>query len=86
MTTYEEAIAALHKVSDAVDDAVKAMRALDKLQPTQVRMFNGEVDDLHAELGKLQPTRERLLQRTQTGAPPDIAVPENAGALDGLRA
>jgi len=86
MTDYEHAVAALHRVSAAVDEAVKAIRKLDKLQPSQVRMFNGEVDDLHAELGKIQPARERLLQRTHAGGPPDIAVPENAGALDGLRA
>lgn len=86
MTTYEEAIAALHQVSESVDRAVKAIRAVDKLQPTQVRFFNGEVDDMHADFAKIQPARERLLQRTQTGAPPDIAVPENAGAFDGLRA
>lgn len=87
MSQYENAIAALHRVSDVIDEAVKAVRGVDKLLPSQVRTFNGEMDDLHADFAKLQPTRERLLQRTQGAGQPGLAIPDNAGALaDGLRA
>lgn len=86
MSQYENATAALGRLEDAVDEAVKAIRDVDHLLPSQVRHFNGAVDDAHAAFARIQPTRERLLQRTKGGPGSDLAIPQNAGALDGLRA
>jgi hypothetical protein len=82
MSQFEEAIAAVHELRQQVDRTVAAIRRVDKLAPSQVRTFNGEIDDMMTELGKLQPSRERLLQRTQQGAP-DLAI-AGAETLNGL--
>jgi hypothetical protein len=86
MSEYEEAIRALDAVAAAIGAAVRAVRSVDKLMPSQIRSFNGEVDDLHSEFAKLQPTRERLLQRS-ANAQSGVEIPPAgaAAALDGLR-
>jgi hypothetical protein len=87
VSQYEEAILAMRRCADAIEETIQAVRAVDKLLPSQVRSFNGEMDDLCGDFAKLQPCRERLLQRTQGAGTPDLAIPDNAGALaDGLRA
>lgn len=86
MSQYEAAIAALKDLDAHVAMTVQAVRSVDKLLPSQVRTFNGEMDDLMIGVQRLQPARERLLQRTAGSDGPDIAVPQNAAALaDGLR-
>jgi len=89
LTRFEETIAAIHRTSDAIDELVDAIRALDSLQPSGVRTFNGAIDDLTVDFAKIEGARTRLLQRTQTahqGDPGIIPVGAQAmNELDGQR-
>ena len=77
MSTFEDAITAYARATDAMHEAVRLTRALDKLQPSCVRTFNGEVDDFLIEVQKVEAARTRLMGRTgaQRGAGGDLLVP-----------
>jgi hypothetical protein len=90
MSTYEEAIQAIGHASDAIGEVVRKARQLDRLQPSCVRVFNGEIDDLLIEVQKIEAARTRLMGRTGAarGQGDDLLVPNGAGQaagqLDGL--